>query len=320
MRGLAVTVLVLGLLGASVAAFATTEALKLEKSPVGASRFDRQFSPTCGCSQRTVRLAVRIRGADSVDVSILTADGEAVRSLAEDLEHERGFVRLEWDGRNDAGRIVPDGRYRLRVHLDGDRRTVVIPKTVRVDTAPPRVDLVRAFRDVVSPDGDGRRDRTGLVYRTSEAGAARLLVDGEVARETVVRYRRRVAVGWDGTIAGQPARAAVYALALQVRDLAGNVSERTEAILVAVRYVVLDAGRYRVFAGRRLRFRVDTDAERIRWTLRRRGTSRIVLSGFAPGPVVSVRVPKRLGGKRYVLRVVSLGHADRASVVVARVR
>ncbi|MGH2994790.1 MAG: FlgD immunoglobulin-like domain containing protein, partial [Gaiellaceae bacterium] len=316
MRGLVVTVLVLGLLGASVAAFATTEALKLEKSPVGASRFDRQFSPTCGCPRQTARLAVGIRKSDSVDATIVDAAGEEVRTLAEDLEHERGFLRLEWDGRNDAGRIVPDGRYRVRVHLDGDRRTIVIPKTIRVDTAPPRVELVRAVLDVVSPDGDGRRDRTRLVYRASEAGAARLLVDGEVARETVVRYRRQATVAWNGMIAGEPARAAVYGLAVQVRDLAGNVSEPTEAILVAVRYVVLDAARYRVRAGRRLRFRVGTDAERFSWTLRRSGTRRIVLSGFASGPVVSVRVPKRLGGKRYVLRVVALGHAARASLIV----
>ena len=62
----------------------------------------------------------------------------SVRSLGE-RRVRPGLVTFEWDGRNDEGRIVPDGPYRLKVEFEDKRRTIVIPNRIFVDTVPPEV-------------------------------------------------------------------------------------------------------------------------------------------------------------------------------------
>ncbi|MGH3032275.1 MAG: hypothetical protein ACRDNE_16220, partial [Gaiellaceae bacterium] len=71
MRRVVVTLLVLALLVATAAAFAVTEALKLEPSALSRPRLDRIFSPTCACPQSTARLAFRLREADTIDAVIV---------------------------------------------------------------------------------------------------------------------------------------------------------------------------------------------------------------------------------------------------------
>src|SRR5687767_8400856 len=102
-RSLAVIVLVLVLLGGTAAAFAVTEVLKLERSPITAPRFTKHFSPVCGCEKEEARLSLRLRKADTVDATIVDPGGNTVRTLLEDQRLRRGPVTLEWDGRDDAG-------------------------------------------------------------------------------------------------------------------------------------------------------------------------------------------------------------------------
>ena len=73
--------LVLALLVATTAAFALTEALKLERSPVTAPRFDKLFSPTCACETSTERLALRLREPSTIDAVIVDDVCETVRTL-----------------------------------------------------------------------------------------------------------------------------------------------------------------------------------------------------------------------------------------------
>jgi hypothetical protein len=321
-RRLARAVLVVALLGGTASAFAVTEALKLERSPVTAPRFDERFSPVCSCRTSVARLSLRFRVADRVDAVIVDRDAEPVRTLVEDRGVRRGRAAFEWDGRDEAGRVVPDGPYRLRVHLDEERRTILVPNEVEVDTRPPSVGLVRASRRIVSPDGDRRGDRLKLVYRASERAGPLLLVDGEVAAEERAR-RRRSSVRWDGTLDGRVLRPGLHLLAVRVRDEAGNLSAPTEAVPVRLRYVALTRNVIRVARGGRLRLRVDTDAASYGWSLRRRtarGVGRTVLAGVASRSAISVRLPRRLERGRYVLRVSVGGHKATALVLIVRRR
>jgi hypothetical protein len=136
-RRTALTALVIALLAGATAAFALTEALKLDRSALTVRRFDRVLSPRCRCPERVAWLVVRLREADTIDAAIVDADGNEVRRLATGLDRAAGIVRLRWAGRNDAGRLVAPGRYRLRVRLREKERTIVLARTIRVDASTP---------------------------------------------------------------------------------------------------------------------------------------------------------------------------------------
>jgi flagellar hook capping protein FlgD len=130
---MAVPVLVLLLLVAATAAFAVSEALKQERSPVHRPRFTKVFSPTCECAKSTAVLSVKLRTREKIDAIVVDENGDPVRTLATDASRRPGRITFRWDGRDDAGDLVPDGSYRLRMHFRGDGRTIVIPNVIRVD-------------------------------------------------------------------------------------------------------------------------------------------------------------------------------------------
>ncbi|MGH3112774.1 MAG: FlgD immunoglobulin-like domain containing protein, partial [Gaiellaceae bacterium] len=311
------TLLVLALLVATTAAFAVTEALKLEPSALSRPRFDRIFSPSCACPQGTARLALRLREADTVDAVVVDAQGDLVRTLASDRRETAGRVVFRWDGEDDAGALVPDGPYRLRVHLADERRTIVIPNVVRIDTDPPRVELVELSPRILSPDGDDRGDRARIQLRLSERARPLVLVDGAPAARARARSAGTAAFAWPGTIQGRPLTAGSYVVTLQARDQAGNLSAPTDGAIVRIRYIELAGGTVRARRGRVLRFRVHTDAATFRWALLRRGDARrALLSGSASTESITLGLPRRIRAGRYVLRVTATGHADEAKVVV----
>lgn len=317
MRSLAVTVLVLALLGGTAAAFAVTEALKLERSPVTAPRFTKHFSPVCKCEKEVARLALRLRKADTVDAAIVDSDGEVVRTLVEDERSSRGPVAFEWDGRDDAGERVADGRYRLRLRLDRQHRTIVFPNPIFVDTESPRLRLLAVQPQVFSPDGDGRSDRVRLTYVASEPAKGTLFADAEPARIGKLRAEGRASMVWDGAVLGRPAEPGLYALSIRVEDRAGNVSDPTEPVAVVLRYVEVAPSRLTARRGGVVRFRVSSDAAAVTWTIAHRRTGRLVLGGEAdPAATVTVRLPQRVRPGRYVLRVTANGHRDTAPLRV----
>lgn len=310
------TVLVLALIGGTTAAFTITEALKLEPTPITAKRAEELFSPGCGCPTAIARLSMRIRRNDRLDLDIL-AGGVPIRNLARDLEAKKGRVRVRWDGRDDAGRIVPDGSYRLRVHLRDDDRTVVIPRTVRVDTESPDFEVLGVDRQVFSPDDDGRGDSIRIGYDSSEDGAAVVFVNGRLAAEGAFKPAGEADVAWDGQVDGRAVRAGDYTLFLRVRDAAGNLSAPGK-VAVAVRYIVVVQSTRAVRRGGNVRFRVVTDASRFSWELRRVGGGVLGSEARARPGVVVARVPEGARAGRYVLEVEANGHRDRAVVRVLR--
>ena len=66
----------------------------------------------------------------------------------------QAFHQFAWDGRNDAGQIVPDGVYHVQLQLKDEDRTIEFPSTVRVDSTPPTIEHVS---DQAPPLLAGRR-------------------------------------------------------------------------------------------------------------------------------------------------------------------
>ena len=143
---LAPTLLVGGLLVATAAAFVVTEKLKLTRNPIVAPIVDKALAPTCDCTTATASIRFGLRRPDRVDVEIVDGNGDVVRELARSRPQGRPPATYVWDGRDDDGRVVGEGLYRPRVHLDRQRRTIVMYNRIRVDTTPPRIESFTAPR------------------------------------------------------------------------------------------------------------------------------------------------------------------------------
>lgn len=231
----AVTVVVLALIAGAAVAFAATERLKLELSPVTGPRFDRRFSPVCECNTAKADLSVRFRRRETVDATIVDDRGKEVRVLATNEPVARGRHRFVWDGRDEVGGIAPDGVYRLRLRLDRSGRTILVPTTIRLDTTAPEVILVRVRPDAFSSSGGSAKRYAKVVYRSNEKGEPEILVDGQGAVVGKIRAKGRASINWKGTVDGKLVKPGTYDVGIRVTDLAGNVSEPTRTAAVDVK-------------------------------------------------------------------------------------
>ena len=213
--------LAVALLVGAVAAFSYTEKLKLTRAPVGVPRFDRWLAPGCDCPQGSASLSFLVRKPQRIDVDVVDRDGDPVRTLASGVRRPVGRVEYEWDGRDDAGAAVADGPYRVRVRLLDDRRTIVIPVDVNVDTRPPRLTDVR-----VAPTTVAVGEEVGIRFATSEFGRPLVVVDGEVAASGPVGRAGVRRAFWTPSAPGS------YEVAVAFEDRAGNVSEPAGATQV----------------------------------------------------------------------------------------
>jgi hypothetical protein len=288
----------LALLAATAAAFAMTERLKLERSPVTGTRVDRVFSPVCECARDVALVSFVLRQRETVTLDILDQDRRSIRRIVRDRREPMGRVTYTWDGRDNLDRLVPEGVYRPRVQLERNGRTIVLPNPIRVDATAPVISLVRVVPRVFSPDSDGNRDRVTADYRISERANALMLVDG---RQRVQSKFRRVEgrLTWFGIVDGRTVRPGVYEIRLRAVDRAGNRSVRTRAVPVRVRFVELSRKRIEVAAGRRFSVRVRTDADSYRWLFagERGGGRREVLVLRAPEEPGAYRLYVTAGGR-----------------------
>jgi hypothetical protein len=300
-------VLVLVLLGATAAAFAVTERLKLERSPITGTQVDKVFSPVCECARDAALISFILRRSETVTLDILDGDRRSIRTIVRDRRETAGRAFYTWDGRDDLDRVVAEGVYRPRVQLERNGRTIVLPNPIRVDTTAPVITLVRVFPRVFSPDSDGNRDRVTATYRIDERARAVMLVAGRQRVQSKF-LRTEGQLVWFGRVDGRAVRPGMYEIRLRAVDRAGNRSLRTRAVPVRVRYVELSRERIEVGAGRRFSLRVRTDADSYRWLFAgRRGTGE--------RQVLVLRAPEEPGTYSLYVRVGT--RAARAEVVVS---
>lgn len=298
--------LVLVLLGATAAAFAVTERLKLERSPITGTQVDKVFSPVCECARDSAFISFVLRRGETLTLDILDKNRRSIRTIVRDRREPAGRVFFTWDGRDNLDRVVEEGVYRPRVQLERNGRTIVLPNPIRVDTTAPVVTLVRVYPRVFSPDSDGNRDRVTATYRIDERARALMLVDGrQRVQSKFLRLEGQLV--WFGRVNGTTVRPGLYEIRLRAVDRAGNRSVRTRAVPVRVRFVELSRDRIEVGAGRRFSVRVRADADSYRWLFagRRGGGERQVLV---------LRAPEEPG--TYTLYVTVGTRAARAEVVV----
>jgi len=301
------TLLVLGLLGGTAAAFAITEGLKLERSPIARTRITKIISPACQCDHAAASIRFFVRKADTLAVTIVDSNGDSVATLTR-RHFRRGVVRLRWNGRDGAGGQVRDGGYRVRVHLARQHQTITLPNTIVVDSKAPTITLTSVRPTVISPNHDGRADYATVRFHVSGTARPLLYVDGALVGRGLLASAAG-ALHWFGKIDGRRARAGSYEITLRAEDRAGNVSAPTPADALRIQFVDLDRKVIRVAPGRHFSVRVTTDAKNVRWRLHGRtghGTSRKLV----------LRAPKQRG--RYRLFVTAADRSQTALVVVTK--
>jgi flagellar hook capping protein FlgD len=296
--------LVLALLGCTAAAFAVTEGLKLEKSPITNTIVDKVVAPDSS-THAIAAIGFTLRKHDRLTVEIVNGNGDVIRTLARSKQARPGTQQFKWNGRDDTGHVVPDGVYKPRVHLAREHRTIALPNSIRMDATPPLIKLVSVRPLVFSPDGDFRNEFARIRYLTSEKARAILYVDGD-RRGTVNAYVRAGKLDW-GFRAARRLGPGKHRLRLRAIDLAGVLSNETRAVVVRIRYIDVRPHVLRVHTGARFGFRVVTDSKRYSWHLgARNGTRRqrlLILRAGAPGT--------------YHLVVAANGHVSRALVLVS---
>ena len=260
------------------------------------------FSPNQDGRFDRATFSFALRRRDDIAVDVVDEGGEPVRRLVDDrTARRREQVRVKWDGRDDAGRTVPDAVYRARVVLRSQGRSVSLPRTVRLDTTPP-VPKVLAV---------GASDAPGPALLPAPGGAAariRLLAPGrrpsvEVWRTDLDRPRavqeltlegrpdaRGVgATSWDGTRDGRRVGPGTYVAVVRSRDQAGNIgSSVPERVLegrprrgervpsrggITVRYLAAQPPVLPTRAGGAYTVAVDARGQTFNWSLRRVGAA-----------------------------------------------
>jgi hypothetical protein len=202
------------LLTATATAFAVTQRLKLEPSPISQTHVDKVFSPVCECESDAAQIEFTLRRADHLRIGI-RIDGREL-TIA-DGEFGKGVVRARWNGRDAAGAVVPDGIYYPMVHMLRAQRTIDLPNPIRVDTQPPSI-AVTGLRS--------NGPKLTVSYKASEPAHAILIVDGRRAVRTYYTVRRSHFT-WYGRVDGRPVRPRHHRLVLLAEDLAGNRSAPT---------------------------------------------------------------------------------------------
>jgi hypothetical protein len=97
----------------------------------------RAFTPNGDCRYDRIRIRFRTTRSDLADVQVVKPGGRLILTLARDAYLKRyRFHTYYWNGRTRDDGIAPPGRYKLRVKLLSEDRTLVPGGVMRIHRAP----------------------------------------------------------------------------------------------------------------------------------------------------------------------------------------
>jgi flagellar hook assembly protein FlgD len=160
-------------------------------------------------------------GATSWRLMVVDSALIAVRTIA----GPGTAASTSWNGRNDAGAVVPDGSYTAAVAaFDDAGNSAARAFPIRVDSTPAAVTTSTTPLSF-SPNADGAADRTILRWASNEnaAGVARIYRGSTLVRSWTLTSRASWGTSWDGrNAAGSVLPDGRYRYRVDLRDAAGN--------------------------------------------------------------------------------------------------
>jgi hypothetical protein len=126
---------------ATIAAFAWSQRLKRDPLVLDRVTFGKPascaFTPNRDCRFDRIRIRFRVTRSDRANVQVVKPGGKLVVTLARDTYLKRyRFFTFYWDGRVRDDGAAPPGRYKLRVKLLGQDRTLVPGGVMRLHRGP----------------------------------------------------------------------------------------------------------------------------------------------------------------------------------------
>ena len=196
------------------------------------------FSPNGDGTRDTARLHAALSSSDAWTVAVSDASGAVVARFS----GSGAAASAVWNGRDAAGKRVPDGTYVASFSASDANGTARPAKiAVRLDTVSPQVTSLTASPPVISPNGDRFADSVDLAFGLSETSGVGLTVldaKGDVVR-TVAALTEAAgsrSLVWDGKVSSGGALVAApdgtYRVALRATDAAGNHSTASVAVTV----------------------------------------------------------------------------------------
>jgi hypothetical protein len=151
---------------ASVAAFAYAQRVKrdpllVDRVEIGPKQ-SNIFTPEGRCEKRHIKLKFRTTTSNQGTVEIIRPGGELVRVLAEQTFLKRySYHVFHWDGKNSHGVVQPAGRYKLRVILEDEGRSLTAPGTIRLHDVPASLSKIQCLVPKKSAKGSAGEGQSG---------------------------------------------------------------------------------------------------------------------------------------------------------------
>lgn len=187
------------------------------------------MSPTNAAANGRVVLTPSVTSKDGI-VSFTVEIRDIGNALVRSFRFGHFTNRLEWDGKDDAGRLVKDGTYyySLKVKYNYGDEPQSAAKPVRVKASVPEISVSSDTR-IFSPNGDGVRDSLVFSQNVTSADKADIYeaVIADKSGKPVRSYK------WTGSIPkeitwngkddkGKNAESGVYTYIITGTDVAGN--------------------------------------------------------------------------------------------------
>jgi hypothetical protein len=318
------------LVAATGAAFFVTQRLKTSDPVVKRLALQRFFSPNGDGRKERAGISFQLPKGDRVTVEVVDGGGDRVRRLADGRRLRAGTHELDWDGRDDRGRVADDATYYVRVSLREQGRAVTGPRGIVLTTEAPtprivsalprRVDASRRVPVAVRFTGPAVVRPVFRVWRTD--GSVR-----EVAAFTVPRGQH---VGtWNGLVRGRPAPEGTYAFSVTVQNRA-LIQGTAPGRLPPTRAGALPGTGVRitgpeailpveaVTAGAIARIPVMGSRGVLPWRLSLVGSEHVLRRGTGRAGQVAFRIPRRVPAGEYVVRIAAGSRPLRVPLTVRK--
>jgi len=80
-----------------------------------ANAFPYTFSPNDDGFDDSLEIGYNLEDNALVSIRLLRQDGALLKELIKEEKQKRGWLTVSWDGKNDAGKTVPDGKYAFEI-------------------------------------------------------------------------------------------------------------------------------------------------------------------------------------------------------------
>ncbi len=222
-----------GIVGALLAAvgagvFIAPFAFPIRPPVVQGIRSTVLFSPTAEGSRSTASISFRMNEAGTASVTIgdPSERGGAVRRVVREGDAPAGRLSVTWDGRDDQGQVLPDGRYIVNIRANAGRRSWNSNRPIYIDTSPPELsDLT--VRSAIAFGSRGAcqvsvtaADPGTLALSATAPDSPKVLAqrdEAQVSRGQTVRW------SWDGTRRGRRVPPGLYVIRATTTDRLRNV-------------------------------------------------------------------------------------------------